>query len=259
MKVFATYNIKGGVGKTATAVNLAYLSALEGARTLIWDLDPQGAATFYFRIQASIDGGGRELIRGRSDFDLTIRGTDYPGLDLLPADFSYRKMDLDLKKTKRPTQQLAQLLLPLAFQYDHLFLDCAPSISLVSEGVFVAADVLLVPTIPTTLSIRTLEQLENHLRSRGRLQPKLLPFFCMVDRRKALHRRICQCEYLNSASWLKTPIPYSSLIEQMGLRRAPVCAFAPSCPPAKAYDRLWQEIQGKLEHPAIGTENQSAC
>jgi len=253
VKVFATYNIKGGVGKTATAVNLAYLSALEGARTLIWDLDPQAAATFYFRIQASIEGGGRKLIRGRSDIDLTIRGTDYPGLDLLPADFSYRNMDLDLKKTKEPTQQLAQLLLPLAFQYDHLFLDCAPSISLVSESVFVAADVLLVPTIPTTLSTRTLEQLEDHLRSRGRSRPKLFPFFCMVDRRKALHRRMCQSEKSGSPSWLGTSIPYSSLIEQMGLHRAPLSAFAPSSPPAKAYDRLWQEIQAKVEPPAIGT------
>ena len=190
MKVFATYNIKGGVGKTATAVNLAYLSAREGARTLVWDLDPQGAATFYFRIQPKVKGGSKKLVKGKRSIDLTIRGTDFEGLDLIPADFSYRHMDLDLERTKRPTRQLARLLMPLSLQYDHLFLDCPPSISLVSEGVFVAADVLLVPTIPTTLSLRTLHQLQQHLRARSTDRLQILPFFCMVDRRKKLHRQL---------------------------------------------------------------------
>lgn len=246
MRVFATYNIKGGVGKTATAVNLAYLSALDGARTLIWDLDPQGAATFYLRVKAKVKGGGRKLVRGRSDIDLTVRGTDYPGLDLLPADFSYRNMDLDLKKTKKPTKQLARLLLPLAFQYDHLFLDCPPSISLVSESVFVAADALLVPTIPTPLSIRTLKQLDNHLCDRGSRRPRLLPFYCMVDRRKSLHREICDAEEPPQNEMLRTSIPYSSMVEQMGPRRAPLSAFAPSSLPGRAFDSLWREIQNEL-------------
>ena len=246
MRVFATYNIKGGVGKTATAVNLAYLSALEGARTLIWDLDPQGAATFYLSATAKVKGGGRKLVRGRSDIDLTVRGTDYPGLDLLPADFSYRNMDLDLKKTKKPTKQLARLLLPLAFQYEHLFLDCPPSISLVSESVFVAADALLVPTIPTPLSMRTLQQLDNHLSDRGSRRPQLLPFFCMVDRRKSLHRGICDAEEPAQSAMLRTAIPYSSLVEQMGLRRAPLSAFAPSSLPGRAFEALWREIKDEL-------------
>jgi cellulose biosynthesis protein BcsQ len=192
VRVFATYNIKGGVGKTATAVNLAYLAAASGARTLIWDLDPQGAATFYFRIRAKIKGGGKKLVRGRSDLDFLIRGTDFEGLDLLPADFSYRHMDLALEKTKKPTKRLARLLQPLAAEYDYLFLDCAPSISLVSESVFVAADALLVPTIPTTLSLRTLDQLCRYLDERQRRRPMVMPFFCMIDRRKSLHRRLSE-------------------------------------------------------------------
>ena len=161
VRVFATYNIKGGVGKTATAVNLAYLAAKDGARTLIWDLDPQAAATFYFRVRAKVKGGAKKLLKGKRPLDATIRGTDFEGLDILPADFTYRNMDLDLVQSKKPTRQLASLLLPLSLQYDYLFLDCAPSISLVSESIFVAADVLLSPTIPTTLSLRTLDQLDQ--------------------------------------------------------------------------------------------------
>ncbi|MGH3230199.1 MAG: ParA family protein, partial [Streptosporangiaceae bacterium] len=152
MKIYATYNIKGGVGKTTAAVNLAWLSAADGYRTLLWDLDPQGAASFLFRIKPRVKGGGKALIRGTKALDDAIKGTDFDHLDLLPADFTYRNMDLLLgdKDNKKPTRQIAQLLRPLAGEYDHVFLDCPPSISLVSENVMHAADVLLVPLIPTT-------------------------------------------------------------------------------------------------------------
>ncbi len=163
MKVLATYNIKGGVGKTATAVNLAYLAAREGAPTLVWDLDPQGAASFYFRIKPRIKGGGKRLVAGKSELEDCIRGTDYEDLDLLPADFSYRNMDLFLEQAKKPTHRLRKLLEPLAGEYDYVFLDCPPSISLVSENVFYAADAVLVPTIPTPLSLRTFRQIKKFL------------------------------------------------------------------------------------------------
>ena len=247
MRVFATYNIKGGVGKTAAAVNLAYLAARQGYRTLVWDLDPQGAATFYFRIRPKVKGGSRKLVRGKRDIDLTIRGTDFEGLDLLPADFSYRNMDLDLLDAREPTSQLARIMLPLTLQYDVVLLDCAPSISLVSEGVFVAADALLVPTIPTTLSLRTLDQLHRHLAARGSRQPSLLPFFSMVDRRKSLHRRICEDSDLQSVPMLRSSIPYSSIVEQMGLHRKPLGAFAPASSAGRAYDELWTEISGRFD------------
>ena len=156
MKVFALYNIKGGVGKTAGAVNLSYLCARGGARTLLWDLDPQGAATFYFRVEAHVAGGGKKLVRRKSEVAELIRGTDYEGLDLLPADFSYRHLDLDLEAAGKPRKRLGRVLRDLEDDYDYAFLDCAPSISLASEAIFAASDVLLVPTIPTPLSLRTL-------------------------------------------------------------------------------------------------------
>ena len=126
MNVLATYNIKGGVGKTATAVNLAYLAALEGAETLVWDLDPQGAASFYFRIKPKIKGGSERLFSGKRDLEDSIRGTDYEGLDLIPADFSYRNMDLLLEQAKKPERRLQRLLEPLTGSYDYVFLDCPP-------------------------------------------------------------------------------------------------------------------------------------
>ena len=66
MKVLATYSIKGGVGKTSAAVNLGALAARDGVRTLVWDLDPQGAASFLFRVKPKVKGGGKQLVRGRA-------------------------------------------------------------------------------------------------------------------------------------------------------------------------------------------------
>jgi cellulose biosynthesis protein BcsQ len=243
VRVLATYNIKGGVGKTSSAVNLAYLAAQEGTRTLVWDLDPQGAASFYFRVKAKVKGGGKGLIRGKTELDARIKATDFPGLDLLPADFSYRHLDLELDHTKKPAKQIKKILAPLSREYQLIIIDCAPSISLVSESVFRAADILLVPTIPTPLSLRTLLQL---LRSLQKLQAKRLgvfPFFCMVDRRKSLHRRALELAQEIPIPFLKTQIPYSSLVEQMGAYRAPLHTFARSSVPAKAYTELWREIR----------------
>lgn len=243
MQILATYNIKGGVGKTASAVNLAYLAALEGSRTLVWDLDPQGAASFYFRIKAKVKGGGKKLIKGAVKLDSRIKATDFPGLDLLPADFSYRHMDLELDHTKDPLKRFRKILSPLAQEYDLIIIDCAPSISLVSESVFRAADLLLVPTIPTPLSLRTLLQL---LRSLQALRVKRLgvyPFFCMVDRRKSLHRQTAEMSQEIPLPFLKSQIPYSSFVEQMGTRRAPLHTFARKSPPGQAYEDLWREIK----------------
>ena len=159
MRIVATYSIKGGVGKTSAAVNLAALAARDGRRTLLWDLDPQGAASFLLRVKPKVKGGGRKLVRGRRDPVDVLKGTDVEGLDLLPADFSYRHLDLVLDKSKKPLRGLGRVLASLADGYDLAVLDCAPSISLVSESVFDAADLLLVPLVPSTLSVRTLEQL----------------------------------------------------------------------------------------------------
>src|ERR1700739_2707145 len=97
MQIYATYNIKGGVGKTTTAVNLAYLAAESGLRPVLWDLDPQGAASFMFRVKPKVKGGGRALISGQRTLDDAIKGTDFDNLDLIPADFTYRNMDLLLE------------------------------------------------------------------------------------------------------------------------------------------------------------------
>jgi chromosome partitioning protein len=246
MRIFGVYNIKGGVGKTASAINLAYLSALEGYRTLVWDLDPQAAATFYFRVRPRVKGGGRKMIQGKRDIDDLVKGTDFENLDLLPADFSYRNMDLILGEAKKPAKQLLRLLSPLSREYDRIFLDCPPSISLVSENIFRAADALLIPSIPTTLSMRTYEQLLEFLDGHKVHGVEMMPFFSMVDRRKRMHLQIMEELPQRHPEVLDTYIPYASDVERMGVHRAPVGDFAANSPAGRAYSRLWEEVKGRL-------------
>jgi chromosome partitioning protein len=252
VKVIATYNIKGGVGKTATAVNIAYLAARDGYRVLLWDLDPQAAASFLFRVRPKVKGGGKALIAGKRPVDEAIKATDFDNLDLLPADFTYRHLDLHLDGERKSATRLRSLLTPLRREYDLVVLDCPPSISLLSENVLHAADLLLVPLIPTTLSVRTLDQLTEFIADFGRRRPQILAFFSMLDRRKRLHREIAEELPAKREDVADVAIPALSAIEQMSVHRAPVTATAPRSQAAKMYGELWSETRSRARLPDPG-------
>jgi len=247
-KIVALYNIKGGVGKTSAAVNLAWSAAQQGSRVLLWDLDPQGAASFLLRIKPRVRGGASKLVRGKSDPAALLKGSDHELLDVLPADFSYRNLDLTLDATKRPTQGLRRVIAPLAGSYDYVFLDCPPAISLVSESIFAAADVLLVPLIPSPLSLRTLEQVRRFVAAEvPKPRPRIVAFFSMADGRKTLHREVmAELSGRDAGALLDAVIPAASDVEKMALRRQALAGFAPRGRAALAYAALWQELAPRL-------------
>lgn len=242
MRTVALYSIKGGVGKTSTAVNLAHVAADRGARVLLWDLDPQAATTWCLRLRPRIPGGGRRLLSGKRSLRERVLASDHPRLDLLPAALSLRKLERRLQKHRATCDRLARRIDELRDDYDVVVLDCPPGLTLLAENVFEAADALLVPLIPSPLSIRTLDQLADFLVPRRWGERSVLPFFSMVDRRKRLHRELVEAMRPVVPGLLRTTIPNATEIERMGVHRAPVVDFAPRSGAARAYGALHDDL-----------------
>jgi chromosome partitioning protein len=188
----------------------------------------------------------KKIISGKRELPELIIPTGYEKFDVLPADFSYRNFDLHLSERKRPTERLLKMSRSLRELYEFLVLDCPPGISLLSENVLRAADAVIVPLLPTPLSVRMLMQLRDFVAASEWGDLKLLPFFFMVDRRKALHLEVIAATRREFPEILSTEIPYWSDIERMSERRAPLCAYAPHSPAGLIYASLWREIQTRM-------------
>jgi len=246
VKTLASYSIKGGVGKTACSVNLAYAAAEAGNRTLLVDLDPQGASSFYFRIRPSQNVKPKGFFTKQSKIENAIRGSDYPRLDVLPANLHFRKFDQLLGSLHKARNRLRDALARSADQYDIVVLDCPPTIGLLSENVFMAADMIVVPVIPTTLSERTFEQLLTFFRKSGYPAQRIVAFFSMVQSNNRLHQETMRRMQSQYKRFLNTVIPQSTDIERMGTHREPVLCYAPSRPGSLAYRHLCEELLRKL-------------
>jgi cellulose biosynthesis protein BcsQ len=248
MKTLAIYNVKGGVGKTAAAVNLASLAAAAGLPTVLWDLDPQGAATWYLHGDAA-RSPDKSVWTGSAPLGRLIRGTPQPNLQLIPADLDSRHLDVWLRKEERAHTALVERLKPLAEQTALVVLDCPPSLSHLADNVFAAADLVLVPVVPTHLSLRALKTLIDYFKDHALPRSRLKPFWSMADRRRLLHRALIETPPKTMRDVACAVIPYASAIEKMGEHRAPVEAFEPGSLAAESYRALWAEIAGGLKRP----------
>lgn len=238
-KFIAAYSMKGGVGKTTLAVNLAYCAAvLSGHRTLLWDLDAQGGSAFLLGQQRE-SGKARKLFTGKAEPSALAEPTSWPGLDLIAADLSLRHLESELAEADKP-KRLRKLLRTLEPAYDYVFLDCPPGMGEISEQIFRAVDLIVAPVEPTPLALRALDLVDTHLGGLDGRAPDVLPVLSMVDRRKLLHRSMLD----QHSGW--PAIPQASAVERMAVEQAPVLHFARNSPSAKTFAELWRTVESKL-------------
>lgn len=242
MFIASLYNLKGGVGKTASCVNFAYMAAKDGFKTLLWDLDPQGAASFYYNAEAHEKGSAKKLMRHELSLDEVITETQYEHLDIIPADISARNLDLILDDEGASKKYIKKLLKELKHDYDFVFIDCPPGFSILADNIFEASDAILMPVIPTTLSVRTYEMVKNYFKKKEIDKDKLMCFFSMVDLRKKMHSEAIET-LLQDKRFFEYYIPYLSDIEKMGIHHAPVEEYATSSYATICYRALWGEIK----------------
>lgn len=240
MKTIAVFSLKGGVGKSTFAVNLAWASAtLSARRTLLWDLDPQAAATWLLAPGSKTRDAASAVFARQLDPEDICQPTAIPGLDLLAADMSLHGLErllFELGKKRR----LAKLLDGLAQRYDRIILDCPPGLTETAEQVLRGADIIVAPVIPSPLARKSLDDLADILIRRGGKHPPILPVFSMVDRRRKLHAEALE----TYPDW--PMVSYSSLIEQMGIKRAPLAVYAGQSQQAEQFAAIWQAIERRL-------------
>ena len=248
LKTIAFFNVKGGVGKTTSAVNFAYEASKANAHTLLWDLDPQSCASWYLGVSDVQKHKAIRVFKGKEPVGTLRLQTAFPHLEVIPADLSLRKLEMVLSHQDSPRKLLDRLTDHLSEHRKLLIFDCAPAFSQVSESVFSCSDLLMVPLLPSPLSLRSFQQLQEFLTTKKAWRKlEILPFFTMVDRRRKIHNEVI--ENARSLVGMDKPltIPYTSDLEKMGLHQQPVNCFAKSSPADLAYQQLWRYVAKRYQ------------
>ena len=174
-KIISIVNQKGGVGKTTTAVNLAAFIGLKGYKVLLVDIDPQGNSTSGFGVnKREIERSSYDVLIGTSKFDEVVIHTQFEGVDLLPANMNLAGAEIEIIELDKRESRLKIALAEQTEKYDFIFLDCPPSLGLITINALNASDTFLVPIQSEYYALEGLTQLMNTVRQIKRLyNPRL--------------------------------------------------------------------------------------
>lgn len=258
MKKIAVYNIKGGVGKTTTTVNLACLLSRMGYSVLMWDLDPQGGSSYFFNLENHNDNTHAKLFdRYISIYDV-IQSTDTYHIDVISNDSKFS--DQFMNKAARITalnfmnnDLIGDTLNKVADDYDFCLFDCSPGKFQLHENIFNTSDLLLIPNIPAPLSIYCNNILMKELDAKIASGKKILSFFNMVQAHKNLHKFYLNESNKNTANSLNNYIPFYSEIENINLKKESIFHQLKTFKTNLYYEKLWNEICERMEWPVLNS------
>jgi chromosome partitioning protein len=244
----ALVNLKGGVGKTTTAVNLAAAFARSGLRALVVDLDPQGSASLSLgATREDTEASAAEVLTGKAEAAAAIRPTTTEGVDLLPASLRLAGLDLALARKQEPEKLLKKALAPVRRRYDVILFDCPPGLTLLSLNGLAAATAFLVPVVPHHLDMAALsgflEVLETAKERLGKLPELIGILLTMVDHRTMVTDEVVQAlRKRYGQQVLRTEIPVNVRLAQAPAEGRTIFGFESWSTGAFAYGKLGGEI-----------------
>lgn len=250
-KIVAVVNQKGGVGKTTTAINLTSAVGAQGKRCLLVDLDPQGNATSGVGINKRQEKVSiYELLIGQEDSNGAVLSTPYRNVAVLPSGMNLAGAEIELVEMDRRESRLKAVLAPLREQYDFLFIDCPPSLGLLTLNALCAADTVLVPIQCEFYALEGLSQLMATVRQVKRLYNSNLDLegvlLTMYDGRLNLTQQVvAEVKKFFPRKVFATPIPRSVRLSEAPSYGKPINYYDKNSKGAQAYDKLAQEFLSK--------------
>lgn len=246
-RIIAVTNQKGGVGKTTTSVNLSACVAAEGKRTLLVDIDPQGNATSGLGMTGRGSASIYDVIINGADAEKAALDTGFSGLMLIPAGIELAGAEIELVDEEGREELLKRALIPLQDKYDYIFVDCPPSLGLLTLNALTAADGVLVPIQCEYYALEGVGQLMNTVKLvRRKLNPNLAVegiALTMYDARTNLGAQVVQevrAHFPEEA--FETLIPRNVRLSEAPSYGIPISEYDPKCAGAAAYRDLAREL-----------------